>query len=106
MAKLNPSVTHNSNLGDAGGGAQVNTDDVSLRVFMEHCEYPTTLECVCVCVWRNGLSCTDYYSFVSIYYSNEIGGAAVKKWRRMKQNKTKKWHSCQSIDMNITLKRV
>jgi protein transport protein SEC23 len=35
MAKLNPSVTHNSNL-DGGGGAQVNTDDVSLRVFMEH----------------------------------------------------------------------
>ncbi|GKY98496.1 hypothetical protein MPSEU_000806700 [Mayamaea pseudoterrestris] len=34
MAKLNPSVTHNSNLD--GGGAQVNTDDVSLRVFMEH----------------------------------------------------------------------
>jgi len=38
MAKLNPSVTHNSNLddGSSGGGAQVNTDDVSLRVFMEH----------------------------------------------------------------------
>lgn len=37
MAKLNPSVTHNSNLdGGGGGGAQVNTDDVSLRVFMEH----------------------------------------------------------------------
>jgi len=36
MAKLNPSVTHNSNLDEAGGGAQVNTDDVSLRVFMEH----------------------------------------------------------------------
>ena len=39
MAKLNPSVTHNSNLddgGSAGGGTQVNTDDVSLRVFMEH----------------------------------------------------------------------
>lgn len=35
MAKLNPSVTHNSNL-DGMGGAQVNTDDVSLRVFMEH----------------------------------------------------------------------
>lgn len=35
MAKLNPSQTHNSNL-DGGGGAQVNTDDVSLRVFMEH----------------------------------------------------------------------
>ena len=35
MAKLNPSVTHNSNL-DGAGGAQVNTDDVSLRVFMEH----------------------------------------------------------------------
>jgi protein transport protein SEC23 len=36
MAKLNPSTTHNSNLDGAGGGAQVNTDDVSLRVFMEH----------------------------------------------------------------------
>lgn len=36
MAKLNPSVTHNSNLDGGGGGAQVNTDDVSLRVFMEH----------------------------------------------------------------------
>jgi protein transport protein SEC23 len=35
MAKLNPSVTHNSNL-DGSGSAQVNTDDVSLRVFMEH----------------------------------------------------------------------
>mmetsp|Transcript_7331 Transcript_7331/g.8090 ORF Transcript_7331/g.8090 Transcript_7331/m.8090 type:complete len:812 (+) Transcript_7331:101-2536(+) len=35
MAKLNPSVTHNSDLGGSGG-AQVNTDDVSLRVFMEH----------------------------------------------------------------------
>jgi len=33
MAKLNPSVTHNS---EGGGGAQVFTDDVSLRVFMEH----------------------------------------------------------------------
>lgn len=36
MAKLNPSVTHNSNLDGGGSGAQVNTDDVSLRVFMEH----------------------------------------------------------------------
>lgn len=36
MAKLNPSVTHNTNLDTGGGGAQVNTDDVSLRVFMEH----------------------------------------------------------------------
>ncbi|CAB9518921.1 transport protein SEC23 [Seminavis robusta] len=35
MAKLNPSTTHNSELGGSGG-AQVNTDDVSLRVFMEH----------------------------------------------------------------------
>mmetsp|Transcript_20684 Transcript_20684/g.30454 ORF Transcript_20684/g.30454 Transcript_20684/m.30454 type:complete len:794 (+) Transcript_20684:104-2485(+) len=34
MAKLNPSVTHNNE--DAGGAAQVFTDDVSLRVFMEH----------------------------------------------------------------------
>lgn len=33
MAKLNPSVTHNS---EGGSGAQVFTDDVSLRVFMEH----------------------------------------------------------------------
>ena len=38
MAKLNPSVTHNTNSDNVmgGGGAQVNTDDVSLRVFMEH----------------------------------------------------------------------
>jgi protein transport protein SEC23 len=36
MAKLNPSTTHNSNLDGGSGGAQVNTDDVSLRVFMEH----------------------------------------------------------------------
>jgi len=37
MAKLNPSTTHNSNLDNNGSqGAQVNTDDVSLRVFMEH----------------------------------------------------------------------
>lgn len=34
MAKLNPSVTHNTQ--GEGGGAQVFTDDVSLRVFMEH----------------------------------------------------------------------
>ena len=33
MAKLNPSVTHHN---AEGGGAQVFTDDVSLRVFMEH----------------------------------------------------------------------
>lgn len=33
MAKLNPSVTHNT---EGSGMAQVNTDDVSLRVFMEH----------------------------------------------------------------------
>lgn len=36
MAKLNPSTTHNSNQDGGGIGAQVNTDDVSLRVFMEH----------------------------------------------------------------------
>eukprot|EP00977_Amphora_coffeiformis_P014530 scaffold4084_cov194-Amphora_coffeaeformis.AAC.5 len=38
MAKLNPSVTHNSDLGGIGG-AQVNTDDVSLRVrgLSTHC---------------------------------------------------------------------
>jgi len=33
MAKLNPSVTHNS---EGVGGAQVFTDDVLLRVFMKH----------------------------------------------------------------------
>ena len=42
MAKLNPSVTHNSEGG--GVGAQVFTDDVSLRVFMEHCKFH---DCVC-----------------------------------------------------------
>jgi len=36
MAKLNPSQTHNNNLDGGGGGTQVYTDDVSLRVFMEH----------------------------------------------------------------------
>ena len=36
MAKLNPSVTPNT---DGGVGAQVFTDDVSLRVFMEHCKF-------------------------------------------------------------------
>jgi len=37
MAKLNPSQTHNNNAMDGGGGGtQVYTDDVSLRVFMEH----------------------------------------------------------------------
>jgi protein transport protein SEC23 len=36
MAKLNPSTTHNTNLDAMGSGTQVNTDDVSLRVFMEH----------------------------------------------------------------------
>uniref|UniRef100_A0A7S2I581 Protein transport protein SEC23 n=1 Tax=Helicotheca tamesis TaxID=374047 RepID=A0A7S2I581_9STRA len=35
MAKLNPSCTHNTPEG-GGGGTQVFTDDVSLRVFMEH----------------------------------------------------------------------
>lgn len=34
MARLNPSSTHDRDSGD--GGAQVFTDDVSLRVFMEH----------------------------------------------------------------------
>ena len=34
MAKLNPSVTHNNN--DGSGGQAIFTDDVSLRVFMEH----------------------------------------------------------------------
>lgn len=34
MAKVNPSASHNSE--NVGGGAQVFTDDVSLRVFMEH----------------------------------------------------------------------
>ena len=38
MAKLNPSTTHNSDLGGSQG-TLVNTDDVSLRVFMEHCKY-------------------------------------------------------------------
>jgi len=38
MAKLNPSTTHNTNLDAMGSGTQVNTDDVSLRVFMEHCK--------------------------------------------------------------------
>jgi protein transport protein SEC23 len=33
MAKLNPSVTHNSS---DGAGEVIFTDDVSLRVFMEH----------------------------------------------------------------------
>jgi len=33
MAKLNPSVSHNS---EGGSGTAVFTDDVSLRVFMEH----------------------------------------------------------------------
>ena len=33
MARLNPSVTHNST---GGGGAAVITDDVSFGVFMEH----------------------------------------------------------------------
>mmetsp|Transcript_6305 Transcript_6305/g.14506 ORF Transcript_6305/g.14506 Transcript_6305/m.14506 type:complete len:766 (-) Transcript_6305:277-2574(-) len=34
IAKLNPSVTHNTN--DGSAGERVFTDDVSLRVFMEH----------------------------------------------------------------------
>jgi protein transport protein SEC23 len=36
MAKLNPTTTHNSNLDGSSSGTQVYTDDVSLRVFMEH----------------------------------------------------------------------
>jgi protein transport protein SEC23 len=39
MARLNPSSTHNSDLDGGGTGTQVYTDDVSLRVFMEHCKY-------------------------------------------------------------------
>jgi len=35
MARLNPTSTHNSDL-DGGTGTKVYTDDVSLRVFMEH----------------------------------------------------------------------
>jgi len=34
MARLNPSVTHNST--DQFGGQVIATDDVSLKVFMEH----------------------------------------------------------------------
>jgi len=36
MARLNPSSTHNSDVDGSGTGTQVYTDDVSLRVFMEH----------------------------------------------------------------------
>ena len=36
LAKLNPSVTHNSSQGAADGGDFLFTDDVSLQVFMEH----------------------------------------------------------------------
>ena len=36
MAKLNPSTTHNSDLGASGGGEVIFTDDVSLKVFMGH----------------------------------------------------------------------
>ena len=38
MARLNPSSTHNSDLDGGGMGTQIYTDDVSLRVFMEHCK--------------------------------------------------------------------
>ena len=34
ISKLNPSLTHNTNGGSAG--ERIFTDDVSLRVFMEH----------------------------------------------------------------------
>lgn len=34
MARLNPSQTHNST--DSFGGQVIATDDVSLKVFMEH----------------------------------------------------------------------
>jgi protein transport protein SEC23 len=53
MAKLNPSQTHNSNLDGSGVGAQVNTDDVSLRVFMEHCKYTYISMASCCCCWQN-----------------------------------------------------
>lgn len=40
LARVNPSQTHNTDFGgaygDAGGGAPVLTDDVSLQMFMEH----------------------------------------------------------------------
>jgi protein transport protein SEC23 len=36
MARLNPTSTHNSDLDGVGTGTKVYTDDVSLRVFMEH----------------------------------------------------------------------
>ncbi|VEU37996.1 unnamed protein product [Pseudo-nitzschia multistriata] len=38
MARLNPTSTHNSDLDGGGQGTTVYTDDVSLRVFMEHCK--------------------------------------------------------------------
>jgi protein transport protein SEC23 len=34
LSMLNPSITHHS--GEASGGQAIFTDDVSLRVFMEH----------------------------------------------------------------------
>lgn len=36
MARLNPSSTHNTEIDGGSTGTQVYTDDVSLRVFMEH----------------------------------------------------------------------
>jgi protein transport protein SEC23 len=36
LAKLNPSVNHNSETAEYGSGGFVFTDDVSLQVFMDH----------------------------------------------------------------------
>ena len=67
MAKLNPSVTHNSNL-DGGGGAQVNTDDVSLRVFMEHREYTQHVGRGCCC-WFCFVGSIDSHHVCCIHLS-------------------------------------
>ena len=82
MAKLNPSVTHNSEGG--GVGAQVFTDDVSLRVFMEHCELIVLhmFLCILVCsflVWHWTAVSFDLtrFPFTFVFYSDESLGPVL-----------------------------
>lgn len=82
MAKLNPSVTHNSNT-DAGigGGAQVNTDDVSLLVFMEHCTFlKIVMINFCSVLF---LSLTNCFVIFLYFNSDEVGRAILSHASRV-----------------------
>ena len=73
MAKLNPSVTHNT---EGAGGAQVFTDDVSLRVFMEHRKFGLhffiTLHADLITMLTH-----TFFAFIRIH-SNEACGSVIR----------------------------